>query len=168
MHNNKTWQRYICLQILLFPQMATLEWDTNERVSCSSIWSNKTCAFQLLKALKNAYFKKEHPSKSSPSRAPKSVQLISITCGNNASYRAEHTNTALLRRRGEPPIHICAHLTWHKVFLWEHDLRDRASMNREGLKELRARPNCLRVLYNHPHCSRAGAICNLNPIATYT
>lgn len=73
-------------------------------MSCSSISSNKTWVFQLLKALKNAYFKKEDLSKSSPSCAPKSVPLISITCGNDASYRALHTNAALLRRRGERPL----------------------------------------------------------------
>lgn len=65
-------------------------------------------SFQLLKALKEAYFKKEDPSKSSPSLVPRSVQLISITCGNDAGYRAQHTNTALLRRRENhqyPSVH---------------------------------------------------------------
>lgn len=76
------------------------------------------------------------------------------------------------QKQGDPPMLACVQkkkkITWHKVFLWEHDLGNRTSMNCESLKELRPRSNCFRVLYNHPHCSRAGTIRYLNPIAAYT
>lgn len=54
------------------------------------------------------------------------------------------------------------------MLLRQHDFRDGTSVNREGLKKLRARPDRLGVLNDHPHCSGARTVGDLNPVPTDT
>lgn len=55
--------------------------------------------------------------------------------------------------------------TRDEVLLRQHDLGDGAAVHGEGLEELGARAHRLRVLHDHPHHARAGAVGDLDPVA---
>ena len=52
------------------------------------------------------------------------------------------------------------------MLLGEHDARDGAGVNREGLEELRALPHRLRVLDDHTHRPRTRTVRDLDPVTT--
>ena len=54
----------------------------------------------------------------------------------------------------------------HEVLLAQHHFHDWISMNHECLEELWSVAYGLGVLHDYSHCSRAGTVCNLDPVPT--
>jgi len=65
-------------------------------------------------------------------------------------------------------LNVCLRikLTGHKVFLWDHHLRDGAAVDGERLEELGALTQCLRMLHNDAYRPRASPVRYLDPVTT--